>query len=174
MKNQAIRDKYAALTILSQRALPSKTAINKVATLLTRFQPPYEVTETARKIALNSFPLPDGFEGVGEHEIPLAIREARTTAVEALMEESQSVKKIPTAMRLTSADMPKVLKREKGEDNAVMLAQIRRMLGTLYLPAVDEVIADNEEGEEPDELQLTAAASDAPADEFAPAHAEDS
>jgi hypothetical protein len=169
MKNQAIRDKYAALTVMSQRILPSASAINKVSTLITtRFEQPYQSTERSRKQALESIPVPPGFEG-DESDMPLTIREARTKAVEELLQQSQPIRKIPELLRLTAADMPKPLKRDGGEDNAAGVAMIRVMLGSLYKRGADEIIADTDEGEEVDGDDTPVVAP--VVDEFAPDHA---
>lgn len=161
MKNQTIRERYQALNALAQRVLPSATAITKVSALLdTRFRAPYEATETARKMVIAQYPLPADYEG---ENVPMAIAEQRQLAIDAMLEQSTPVKKIPDRLRLTSADLPKVLKREGGEGNAESLAQIIVMLGSLYVRSGEEVFQDDSQGEEPDEL------APAPIDAFAPA-----
>lgn len=165
MKNQLIRDRYAALTVLSQRVLPSATAIHKVSALLgTRFKLPYDATEVARKTIIADHPTPEGWE---KESLPPTIAEARQRAIDALMEEATPVRKIPDTLRLTSADLPKVLKREGGESNTEGLAQIVVLLGTLYVPSSDErALNAAAEGEEPDE-----APPEIPVDDFAPLEA---
>lgn len=146
MKNQTIRDRYAALTILAQRVLPSPKGINKVATLIaTRFQRPYEATEIARKNVIAEHPVPEGWD---KDHLPTAVAEARQQAMDALMAESTPVKKIPDHMRLGSEDLPKALKRDGGESNVEGLAQIIVMLGSLYRPDASDEDTDDASGEE--------------------------
>jgi hypothetical protein len=139
MRNQDIRDRFVALTALSQRVLPSRTATNKVATLLaTRFKEPWDEIERQRKhILFIDHPLPADYEGEND-DLPAALREARQVAVDTLMAESTPVRRVPDRLRLTADDMPKALKGENGEVNAEGLASIRVMLGSLYVLSDDE------------------------------------
>lgn len=156
MKNRAIVKRYTALSALSGRALPSKAAVNKVATLLRgRFSVPHETIELARKMVIRQHPLPEGWEGERQ---PAAVQEARALAIDALMEESQPVKKIPDHLRLTPDDMPRALKgdekREEPNDRGV--ASIIDLLGSLYVPGTeieeDAALEESEKGAvEPDD-----------------------
>lgn len=160
MKNQLIRNRYTALVALSQRVLPSPSAVNKVATLLvTRFEAPYRATETARKGVLARHPVPDSWDKPG---LPEAVAQARQAEMDRLMEESTPVRAIPDALRLTMADLPRRLEREGGEKNVEGLAEIRVLLGSLYVPSAEErrVMADASDGEEPDELPPAAPLGD--------------
>ena len=152
MRNQTIRDRFAALTVLSQRVLPGTTAIAKVEALLRRFGPAYEVTEKRRKQVIQEFPVPETWERV---ELPAAIAEKRTVAMDRAMEEAQFIKKVSEHLRLTDADMPVTLKREGGSDNVAGLAHVKRLLGSLYKPTTPEeqrlaedTAGEEEEGEE--------------------------
>lgn len=150
MKNQTIRNRYAGLVMLSQRVLPTK-GINKVATLIaTRFQRPYDATELARKNIIAQYPLPDGWD---KDHLPPAVAEARQKAMDALMEESTPVKKVPDHLRLRSSDLPHVLRREGGESNVEGLAEILVFLGSLYVPDESDAAEDAADtgGEEEEE-----------------------
>jgi hypothetical protein len=155
MKNRIIRDRFAALTVLSQRTLPSSTAINKVTQLLTsRFKPANEVIDRRIRESWADFPAADDAD-----KLSIKVAEARSAAVEAILDESQPIKKIPEHMRLTAADMPKPLKGDDGWKNADELANIRVMLGSLYKLGSDEQLEDNEQGEELDTADATSAAA---------------
>jgi hypothetical protein len=152
VKNQLIRDRYAALSVLAQRTLPSPTAINKVSTLLaTRFAPAFEMTEKKRKLVISMNRLPEGHDG---DRLPIAIAEQRQAEVDAMLEDSTPVKLVPDRLRLTEADLPRVLKGEDGWKNAEGLASIRVMLGSLYVRSDEEKKLDDasSEAQEPDEL----------------------
>jgi hypothetical protein len=166
MKNRLIRERYSALTVLSQRVLPSKTAINKVTALIaTRFQQPYQATEAGRKKVIEDHPTPPEWD---KDHLPPAIAEARQSAIDLFLEERTPVRKIPDTLRLTDADLPRALKRENGDANVEGLAQIIVMLGSLYVPGADELaLRAGVDGEEPDEP-----APALPDDDFAPAAAE--
>lgn len=153
MKNQSIRDKYSALSMLASRTLPSPTAINKVTYLLTKFQKAFDATETARKKVIANCPLPEGHEG---DRLPVAIAEARQAAMDRQMELHTPVGKVADTMRLTADDMPKVLKGDEGWRNAEALPAIKRMLGGLYVRRGDEIVPEVE-GEEIDDAPTTAA-----------------
>jgi hypothetical protein len=149
MKNQVIRERYAALTMLGGRILPSPTAINKVTTLLRRFKSPYEATEAGRKSVIETVPLPDGWD---KDTLPLEVAEQRQKAMDEYMEQDQPVKKIPEQLRLTMADMPKVLKRDGGESNVEGIAGIIVALGPLFVRSEEEKKLDvATEGFEEDE-----------------------
>lgn len=151
MRNSIIRTRYAGLTLLTQRVLPSPTAVNKVSTLLaTRFGPAYDATERSRKqILFVNHPLPPGYD---EQIVPMGIAEQRQAAVDELMQQSTPVRKIADPLRLTAADMPRVLSRENGEDNAFGVAEIRVLLGSLYLRTSEELAIDERlEGDEGDD-----------------------
>lgn len=149
MKNRVIRDRYAALTILSQRTLPSSSAINKVTSLLTsRFKPGNDVIERRIRDMYAAHPMP---EDDASSVLPIALAETRSRAIEGVLDESQPIRKIPDHMRLTAADMPKALQGADGWKNQDELASIRVLLGSLYLWGPDEKLADSETGEEPDE-----------------------
>lgn len=156
MKIRLIVDRTDALQAIAARALPSATAENKVSFLLQeRFQRQYKVVQN-RKMAdvITAFPAP---EGVSENALPSNLAESRQIAWEKILDEELPIKKIPEHMRLTSADMPKVLKGDDGWKNGVGIAALRRMLGSLYKPTGAEVIEDKEVGDEPDEIELTPA-----------------
>lgn len=159
MKNRLIRERYAALTVMAQRALPSATAVNKVTALITtRFRDPYCSTEDARKVILrDDYPLPDGFDG---ERLPVWIAEARQQAVDDLMEQSTPVRRVPDRLRLGPEDMPKALKGEEGWRNAESVADIIVNLGSLYVPGTDEKALREDVGDdlEPDELSAAATA----------------
>jgi len=153
MRNQVIRDRFAALTVLSQRALPSSTAQNKVDSLLARYEIPYNVTEKRKKLVIATSPVPETWD---RDTLPMPIAEARQAAMDAMLEESQPVKKIPEHLRLTAADMPIALKGEKGADNVAGNAQIKRLLGSLYKPTTPEELQfaapdEKDAGEETDD-----------------------
>lgn len=149
MKIERIREQHQALTAIAQRTLPTPTAINKVHFLLSdRFQRPFEATETGRNAVIALHPLPEDHEG---DSAPLAILEARMAAINAYMQEDLPIRKIPDHMRLRSADLPKALKGDDGWKNADGLAQIRRMLGSLYVREGDELVTEQPEGFEGDE-----------------------
>jgi hypothetical protein len=148
MKNRIIRERFGALTALSQRSLPSSTAISKTTALLTsRFKPANEVIDRRIKDVYAEFPLPDGDEATA---LPIALAEKRQRAIDAILDESQPIRKIPDHMRLTAADMPKALTGTDGWKNNDELASIRVLLGSLYAWGADEKLADNEQGEELD------------------------
>lgn len=153
MRNQSIRDKYAALSALAQRALPGTNAISRIDSLLKRFEIPYNATEKAKKKIIADHPVPETWEREG---LPLPIAEVRQLEMDAMLEESQNIKKIPEHMRLTDADMPIALKRESGSDNIIGLAQIKRMLGSLYKPTTEEekkFVTAAAEADKSDELE---------------------
>lgn len=154
MKNRVIRERYAALVALSQRVLPSPTAVHKVSALIaTRFQRPYEGTEASRKAIILQHPTPEGWEG---QELPPAIAEARQAALDEMLEQDTPVGKIPPLLRLSAADLPKAVKREGGDDNTAQLAQIVVLLGGLYVPGEAELAlrvplpGEDDAGQEPD------------------------
>lgn len=154
MKNSTIRERYAAIANLSNRVLPSPTAINKVAFLLARFKPLYEVTEEGRNKLIQQYPVPADWDNP---VLPAAIAEARQKAMDELMAAGQPVKKVPEQLRITEADLPKALKREGGESNAEGLAGIIAMLGSLYQPSKEALALNVQtEGEEPDEASYEA------------------
>lgn len=149
MQNRLIRQRYAALVTLSRRVLPSPTAVHKVSALIaTRFQRPYEGTEAGLKQLIADHPTPDGWEGDG---LPPQVAEARQRDLDALLDCDTPVGKIAPRLLLTADDLPKVLKREGGEDNTAQLAEIVVMLGSLYKPSEAELaLRENaDEGEEP-------------------------
>ena len=158
MKNQTIRDRYAALTVLSQRTLPTK-AMNKVAVLLrTRFQAPFEATEELRKQVLRQHPVPEGWD---KPTLPEDVAQRRQDAMDEAMALSTPVRKVPDTLRLTGADMPQPLKADDGA-NVAGLAQIKVMLGSLYdWSAEERELLDGGTGDElePDDepRELTAA-----------------
>lgn len=162
MKNQTIRDRYAALSALAQRVLPTTLALNKVSALLaTRFHRPYHATEVARKQAIADHPTPEGWEHT---HLPPAVADARQRAIDELMAQATPVKAIPDRMRLTETDLPRALRREGGDANVQGLAEIIVMLGSLYVPSAEERALDEAtDVEEPDEP-----APAAPIDDFAP------
>lgn len=151
MKHETIREKYGALSILSQRVLPSKTSENKFANLLHRFTKPYKITEQHRKKAITDHPTPEGWE---EARLPHAVSEARQRAVDEYMELSSPIGKIPDTLRLTNADLPQKLKREGGESNVEGLASLRVLLGSLYVPDEEyRMMNESTDGEESDEAE---------------------
>lgn len=151
MKNRIIRERFAALTVLSQRTLPSSSAYNKVTALLTsRFKPGNEAIDRRIRDVYAQHPVADE----NATTLPIALAEARSRAIQAVFDESQSIKKIPDHMRLTAADMPMPLKGDDGWKNADEKASIRVMLGSLYAWGDDERIADNEAGEEGDDVTM--------------------
>lgn len=162
MKNKVIRNRFAALSLLSDRVLPTEIAVNKVSVLLrTRFHDAYEATEIGRKSILRDHPLPEGWD---KEQLPAAIAEARQMAVDRLMERGQPIKKIPDTLRLTSADMPRVLKtKEDGERNVAGLAGIKVALGGLYKWSDEELGLDEQtneleiDGQEEEALELVGA-----------------
>src|SRR6266568_420540 len=100
---------------MSQRVLPSPTSIDKVTVLLsTRFQTPYEATELGRKKVINDDPVADDYDKTA---LPQGIAERRQRAMDEYMEKEQGIRKIPDSLRLTMGDMPKILKRDDGEEN---------------------------------------------------------
>lgn len=149
MKNRVLRERYAALLMLSRRVLPSPTAVNKVCALLeTRFRRAYEATEASRKKIIADVPTPPGWEG---EALPPLVAEARQEKLDALMELDTPVGKVPDRLRLRADDLPKPLKREGGETNVEGLAEIKLMLGGLYVLGDDELAlreSDSAEGEQ--------------------------
>jgi hypothetical protein len=143
MKNALIRERATALAQMADRVLPSKTSVNKVATLLaTRFKAALQDLE-AQRLALVVQAHP--FDGDGE--LPPAIKEARELAFAALMEQSTPVRKVPDSLRLTADDMPRALASD--ESNGAGVAALRVMLGTLYVTSNEEKSIDEAtEGEE--------------------------
>lgn len=152
MKNQTIRDRYAALVMLSGRTLPSPSAVNKVTALIARFKAAFMATEEARNKLIAEMPVPEGWD---KDTLPQSIAEARQKEMDAYMKESQPIPAIPDRMRLTEADLPRVLKREGGEDNVAGIANIISMLGSLYVPSAEaKSLNVKTEGLEPDELPV--------------------
>lgn len=150
MKNRLIRERYAALIVLSRRVLPSPTAVHKVSALIaTRFQRPYEGTEAGLKKLIADHPTPDGWAGDG---LPPFVAEARQRELDALLDLDTPVGKIAPRLLLTVDDLPKPLKREGGEDNVAQLAEIVVMLGSLYrLSEAELALRENaDDGEEPE------------------------
>lgn len=149
MRNQLIRDRYAALTILGQRHLPSTPAVNKVTMLLSRFEPAYLATERARKKIIADHKLPDDHDGAA---LPLALNETRTRAIDALMDEGQPIRLIPERMRLTFDDLPRSMKGDDGWKNAEGVAHLANALGSLYVRSTEQLALDTPSAElEPDE-----------------------
>lgn len=158
MKNSTIRERYAALTVLSQRVLPSRTAVNKVVALLTtRFEQPFRATELQRKQIIAQHPVPAGWD---RPALPHDVAEARERSVEEMLACSIPVRAVPESLRLTAADLPVALKGEGGESNVAELASIVLALGSLYRMGDDEAklrASDPDAGEEPDDTAPTAA-----------------
>lgn len=156
MKIRKIVDHASALQTMAARALPSSTAENKVSFLLQeRFQRPNDVVQKRKmEDVIKAFPAP---EGVSENALPSNLAESRQIAWEKILDEDLPIRRIPEHMRLTSADLPKILKGDDGWKNGVGLAALRKMLGSLYKLTGAEIIEDKEVGEEPDELELTPA-----------------
>lgn len=166
MKNQLIRERYAALTVISGRTLPSLTSINKVEVLLsTRFIAGYEATERLRKKIMRDRQIPPDMEG---ERLPIGIAEARQAAMDDMLEESTPIKKVPERLRLTADDLPKILKGDDGWKNAEGIAGIRVALGSLYVRSDDAKALDDATAElEPDELP-----PEVPKDDLTPESAE--
>jgi hypothetical protein len=159
VKNRTVRNHYQALAMLAQRVLPSEGAINKVSVLLaTRYEAAWQATEIGRKKIVTDIPVPDGWSS---ENLPEGVAAARQTSMDKFLEESTPIRKIPDRLRLTKADLPKVLQRKDGEDNVAGLAQIKVLLGTLYMKSDDEIDNTPANEFEPDELPVK--------DDFAPA-----
>lgn len=141
---------------MAARVLPSETAMNKVSTLITsRFAAAYEGTEMVRKQIIAKYPVPEGW---ASENPPEGITAQRDQEWDDYLTLATSIRKIPDRLRITKADLPKVLQRKDGEDNVAGLAQIKVLLGSLYVREGDEL--DDTQGEEPDELPAK--------DDFAP------
>lgn len=138
MKNRTIRDRYLALATLSRRTLPGATAVNKVSVLLGRYGPAFQATERSLEACYVQHPAPDDMEP-GD-KLPEWLAERRVAFNSEVLEQSQSIKKVPDQLLLTSADMPRALSGEDGAKNAAGLAEIRHMLGGLYKPSGDEIL----------------------------------
>lgn len=163
MKNRLITERYAALAELSKRTLASTTAINKVETLLRRYKTAYDAIQRAINDVIEANPAPETWT---RDDLPAALAETRKWAVEAILDDTTPIAKVPDFLRLTDADVPKILKKDGGEDNVRGLSGIKVSLGGLYIPTTDEekkFAGAVSEGEEPDEYVAP------PVDERAPA-----
>jgi hypothetical protein len=80
-------------------------------------------------------PLPTDADG---DRLPVGLAEARTLAVENMLNLDTPVRRIPDTLRLTEADMPKTLKGDGGWKNAEGVAEIIVNLGSLYVLSDEE------------------------------------
>lgn len=152
MKIDVIRKRYAGLLGLAGRALPSGSSESKVHFLLSdRFEKPYLASEKRRKAIIAELPAPEGTTTLTE-----SLSEARQQAVDQLMDEDIPIRKIPDHMRLRASDLPKPLKGETGWKNAEGLAEIRSLLGSLYIREGEDIVKDVPEGFEDDEASVNA------------------
>lgn len=125
--NRIIRRQFNALTVLANRVLPSRSSELKVATLLRRyFDQPYQLTQKLEEtIILRDFPAQEDAERIAP-----AILEARSKALNEMLELQQDIPEVPEHLRIKETDLPKIIKDNHG--NQVGIADILASLGDLY------------------------------------------
>ena len=122
--NKVIIHQHAAITLLTQRTLPTLTADLKAVALIKRFyRTPVEVIEGTRDALKKRLP-----EGWASNEFPADLAKEWT----AFLGQSQEMPEIPTDLLFTKDDMPKALKTGLGEANRQGVADIILALGDLY------------------------------------------
>lgn len=145
LTNREVRRRYSALQALSNRILPSRESELRVATLIrSYFAEPFQTSEDLnQKIILKDFPAPEDSE-----TIPPGILEARTKAVNELMDLEVDVKDVPDHLLIKETDLPKAIKGK--DENQKGVADIMASLGTIYKP-FKERAENGDVDEEPEE-----------------------
>jgi hypothetical protein len=140
-----IERQYAALDALSQRGLPSIETEDKVFTLLRRhYEDAHQIFLKLRNNAIGRHPAPKDSD---EADLPYAVKEARSEAVQDVLDTYHDIPEVPASLVLTPADMPRRdLKGEVGAANKMSVAFIKHRLGFLY-PLEDERTVTVEEEE---------------------------
>lgn len=129
LTNRKIREIHTALSMLSGRTLASIKNELRVAKLRREFfAGPFEVTEDVRKKIIAANPVPEG--GDEERSMPVHVSEARYTAIQAMLDETQEIKDVPAHLILSEADMPITMKNNP--DNRAGIADILSNLDFLY------------------------------------------
>ena len=123
--NKTILTQHAAITVLTQRTLPTLTADLKAVALIKRFyRTPVEVIEGTREALRKRLP-----EGWASNEFPADLASEWT----AFLGQSREMPAIPADLLFTKDDMPKALKTGLGEANRQGVADLILALGDLFV-----------------------------------------
>lgn len=137
----------AGLVALSQRRLDTRETMKKILALFRRIERFVKDVEKLQRAIFEEHPIPEGWEG---ESLPVAVNEARTLALASFHAETIEIKRIPDHLRITDADLPKLMKGEEGDRNRRGETFIAYQLGWLYTGNDDEAQPpkDGEDGVE--------------------------
>lgn len=131
---------FGALSELSGRALAGPESEDKVFDLLMWYDGAHEKFVKLRNKAIIDVPTP---KDVDDADLPAHIKEARTKKVQAILDTKHVMRRVPTRMILTAADMPRRdIKGEIGMANKTGVSSIKYRLGALFERGATEQAED--------------------------------
>src|SRR5581483_10790243 len=124
-----IERRWKALDMLSERSLPDSGEDKVYRACVEIYDAPHAAFVKRRNKKILSVPKP---KGADETDLPDSVKEARSIAIQELLDTRTLVRKLTPDLVLSPADMPVPMKGEPGKAQKIALAWIKRNLGPLF------------------------------------------